>query len=575
MKKKTIKDVLILFCIFVLLIPLMLLIFGIKASYADIATKKIDEILEKTIIQKDAVMQNMMNRMVIVSNTVATEEKVWELLKKEEISELEYAKVIRTLETILSNNYDLSFKIAIFNQEKLFKTWEGDTKPEEINQALQKEIDTYDRGDRVINWFGEKSSLFSGYTKEDMQTYNLLRSVKTGNKKYYVLISIDENEIKHQLFGSEKEFEDIYYVKDENNQFVTCIYSQNNHEILKDGIEKFLEELPDNYYFKVKSSYKTYGENYTSHFVTMSKNMNQELKRINVVFYITIFIIIIVFNGLLLKFCSILSKPINNLLRQMEKAEETQEYCIIKQDTAMYEIESLITGYNKFVNSINNYISRLKEEEKEKRKIFFEMLQMQINPHFLFNTLNSIKWICYLNKDEQAGELIANLGKMYEISMNKGKSHLTVSEEKSFIESYIHLMENRYGLSVNFEFNIEDTLEKAVILKFLLQPVVENIFIHGFTGEEKQTNVKISVTAEESLYITVTDNGRGIVPEKLSELQKELKTSGADTGKIGIINVNHRIILHYGKNYGLKIKDAKEWDSGVCVTLKLPIVYEE
>lgn len=575
MKKKTIKDVLILFCINVLLIPLVLLIFGIKECYADIATEKIDGILEQTIIQKDAVMQNIMNRMVIVSNTVISEEKIWETLKNEKYSKLEQAKVIRSLETILSNNYDLSFEIAIFNHEKLFKTWEGETKLEEANRAFQEKTEVYDKSGRVINWFGEESSLFSGYAKDVVRTYNLLRSVKAGNEKFYVLISIDEEEISRQLFGNEKEFEDIYYVLDEDNHFITCAFPHNYNEMSKDGIEKFLEELPDDYYLNIKSEIKAYGEKYTSHYVTMSKNMNWELKRINKIFYITVLLIIVVFNYLLFKFCAVLSRSIGNLLEQMKMAEETQEYCIIEQETSVYEIESLIMGYNKFVNSINNYIYRLKEEEKEKRKIFFEMLQMQINPHFLFNTLNSIKWICYLNKDEQAGELIASLGKMYEISMNKGKSHLTILEERDFIESYVYLMENRYGLSVDFEFDVENTLENAVILKFLLQPIVENVFIHGFNGIEKDTRIKICVTAKDGLYITVADNGKGMAPDELSKLQKELETSGEDTGKIGLINVNHRIILHYGRKYGLNIKNAEDGNTGVCVSLKVPIVYED
>ena len=575
-KRYTIKQLLIMFCIFILFIPLMCIVLFMKTRYSELANNKIMEILESKIQQNDTVVQNLMSRMVVMSGMLSDNNDIIDYLENsQDNSEILRADALEQIEVILANNFDLPINVMIFGKGKMLKTWVGNAEAGSFSQEIQDELEQYEKQDNLVTWFYDDTGMFDFYSASEDKSLNLLRQVNMGDKEYWLIVSIELDTINDLLFGQDNIDRELYELGIEGKKEKIYFYPDGLEQD-KSNVENYIERLRREAFYQVDSSFGGYGSRFISTMTVESKNIEVELNELNAVFYGCTAMIFTVFTCSLFIFIRYLTQPILRLIRAMERTKETQTYLPLYQKVNISEIASLNFWYNIMVHSINEYIQKVKSQEYEKQRLHFQMLQMQINPHFLFNTLNSIKWVCYSNNDEKAGNLIASLGKMYEISMNKGSLHLSMKEEREFILNYIALMENRYDYKVKTEFKLEENSEEVVILKFLLQPIVENIFLHGFSTYARERKIMIhSYIKNGKLMITVIDNGMGIDKSHLEELENELSKSERDVSRVGIINVNHRIQIHYGRGYGLKIRNRQDGVSGTEVKLILPVKYRE
>jgi two-component system sensor histidine kinase YesM len=200
----------------------------------------------------------------------------------------------------------------------------------------------------------------------------------------------------------------------------------------------------------------------------------------------------------------------------------------------------------------------------------FKALQAQINPHFLFNTLNHIRWLADIQRADNVRQLVSSLLALLHGSMGKGGEHTTMREEIEHLKHYLEIQEFRYYDKFETFFDIDRRIEDAVILKFLLQPIVENALIHGIAPLQGKGLVTIKGYLEgEDLILQVTDNGVGIPEEKLERILDpvEEKSRSRFSG-IGLRNVSERIRLHYGSPYGLTVSSLR--DLYTTVTVRLP-----
>ena len=578
MRKKgyTIKQLLIVFCIFILFIPLMCIVLFMKTRYSELANDKITEILESKIQQNDTVIQNIMSRMVVMSGMLSDDREIRDYLESSrEDQELLRADALEQIEHILANNFDLPLNVMIFGEDKMVKTWVGNAEDGAFLQEIGDELKQYEKINNLVMWFYDDTGMFDFYSSIPSRSLNLLRQIEAGEKKYWTIVSIDLDTVTDLLFGQGNMDREVYRLKEDKGKEKIYFYPETMIRNREEA-EEYLDNLGKEASYHIYSSFGGYGSRFQSALIVESQNIEAELNELNVVFYSGIILIFAVFTGTLLIFIRYLTYPVQRLIKAMEKTKETHIYLPLYQKVNISEIASLNSWYNIMVHSINEYIERIKAQEHEKQRLHFQMLQMQINPHFLFNTLNSIKWVCYSNNDEKAAELLVSLGKMFEISMYKDSLHLSLNEEREFILSYIALMENRYDYKVETEFTIEKKAEELIILKFLLQPIVENIFLHGFCTNDTKREILIYVCVKnEKMKITVKDNGTGLKEEQLEELRSELSKSERIVNKIGIINVNHRIQLHYGSEYGLKIYNREDGIRGTEVNLTLPVKCRE
>lgn len=213
---------------------------------------------------------------------------------------------------------------------------------------------------------------------------------------------------------------------------------------------------------------------------------------------------------------------------------------------------------------------QVKEEQKKLRRSEFELLQSQINPHFLYNTLDAIVWSAEAGNQKQVVNMVGNLSNFFRLSLNKGKEIVSVKEELQHVRSYLEIQQIRYQDILDFEIDIPPEIDEYKIPKLTVQPIVENALYHGI--KNKRGGGKIIVSAkvkDDHFFIIVEDNGKGMTEERLAEVRKALAEGISDKNVVyGIYNVNERIRLHYGEGYGVTINS--KLDEKTVVLIKLP-----
>jgi two-component system sensor histidine kinase YesM len=271
-----------------------------------------------------------------------------------------------------------------------------------------------------------------------------------------------------------------------------------------------------------------------------------------------------------------MSKPIIQLMSIMRKVESgnlTIQYKGDRKD----EIGMLGRSFNHMIVKINSLISLTEKQERQKRDAELRSLQAHIKPHFLYNTLDTISWMARKRGADDVAEVVASLSRLFRIGLSKGNDIILLTEEITHIQSYLDIQKARYRDKLNYTITIAPEINDAMILKIVLQPIVENAIYHGI--KERRGPGHIDIHAKEEfgcLVITVTDDGKGITSDKLQALRGKLDTlynvteekeKPVDFG-YGMMNVQARIKLTYGDQYGLTIESEP---GRTNVTIKLPI----
>ncbi|WP_051538238.1 sensor histidine kinase [Butyrivibrio proteoclasticus] len=213
---------------------------------------------------------------------------------------------------------------------------------------------------------------------------------------------------------------------------------------------------------------------------------------------------------------------------------------------------------------------QVKREQKQLRKAEFELLQAQINPHFLYNTLDAIVWSAEGGNKEQVVKMVGSLSSFFRTSLNKGKEIISIEEELAHVRSYLEIQQIRYQDILSYEIDVPQEIYNYKIPKITVQPLVENALYHGIKNHRGGGTIRITGKEEkEFITITVADDGIGMDAKRLEEVRKGL-TEGGNTKEAiyGLYNVNQRIILNFGEEYGVSLDSS--FEKGTEVTIKLP-----
>ena len=198
------------------------------------------------------------------------------------------------------------------------------------------------------------------------------------------------------------------------------------------------------------------------------------------------------------------------------------------------------------------------------------LLQAQINPHFLYNTLDTIVWLAEENKKEEVVSMVTALSEFFRTTLSKGRDFITVKEEESHIESYLKIQQFRYQDIMDYEIDIDESMYGFVIPKLTLQPLVENALYHGVKNKRGKGMIRITGRLEGSdMVFKVIDDGKGMTEEELGKLQNSLKKDKSDRQEdgFGLSNVNQRIRHYYGESYGLSFESRE--NEGTTATIIL------
>lgn len=265
-----------------------------------------------------------------------------------------------------------------------------------------------------------------------------------------------------------------------------------------------------------------------------------------------------------------ISKPIKKLEVTM-RGIERGEFNVAANSDGPLEIKNLGDRYNIMLGTIRSLMNKIVSEQESKRKYELDALQAQINPHFLYNTLNTVVRMVSMKRNDDAVTMITALSKLFRISLSKGESLISISDEVEHVRNYLIIQQMRFKNKFDFQFDVDEAVLDFISLKLILQPLVENALEHGIEPSVDKGLIEIIVKQEQNnlIKIIIRDNGLGMSEEQVKKINQGKNTSKKDSG-VGLKNVNERIKLYFGYQYGLNVES--ELEEGTSIHIVFPAI---
>lgn len=264
-----------------------------------------------------------------------------------------------------------------------------------------------------------------------------------------------------------------------------------------------------------------------------------------------------------------ISRPVKRLEASMKKAEKGN-FDIKVDIESSNEIGELSRAFNIMIVKIKELMNQNVKEQELKRKSELKALQAQINPHFLYNTLDSIVWMAEGKKSEEVVIMTSSLAKLFRLSISKGEEIITINNETEHIRSYLTIQKMRYRDKLDFEIDVDREIMQYKTLKIMLQPLVENSIYHGIKNKTGTGIIRIKgQRIENRVLLQVIDNGVGMTPEKAEHILENSNETPKGSG-VGVKNVNERIKLYFGDEYGIIFESEPE--VGTTANVWLPVI---
>ena len=436
-------------------------------------------------------------------------------------------------------------------------------KTENIHFTLPHVQNMFEKGDNSYNWVISMSRAVEitvgGSTEQAVLLIEMayqgleevLDEVTLGNGGYIYLMDSKGDIIWHP------KFELIASGRVKENNLVAAGYDDGSREEVFNGTRQTVVT-------------KTVG--YTGwKLVGVIKGTGISLNMLKTRLFIVFVILLIIFIVILIN--SYISFRVTNPIRELEKSVKELEEGNLDADIYMggsYEVQHLGKSVQDMKFRIKGLMQDIVSEHEEKRKSEFDSLQAQINPHFLYNTLDIIVWQIENEKQSEAVHTVTALARFFRLSLGKGKNIVTVRDEIDHVKNYLMIQHMRFKNKFDYEFDIAEDVLELPSLKLMLQPLVENAIYHGMEFMDGDGMIMVKAwRKEDELYLSVADNGLGMTEDKVEMILTGKSTSGNGRGSgIGVKNVNERIKLYFVEAYGLTIDS--EPDEGTTVIIHLP-----
>ena len=302
--------------------------------------------------------------------------------------------------------------------------------------------------------------------------------------------------------------------------------------------------------------------------VTYMEEMMSATARIRVMYSLMAVILICVAMMLALLLTDMITRPMRKLRESMRKAETGNFSVELREPDTKDEIGALIHAFNIMIRKIKELIRRNNEEQEEKRLSELNALQAQINPHFLYNTLDSIIWMAEGGDTKNVVLMTSALARLLRKSISNRHELVTLGEEMDYAKSYLTIQKMRYKDKLEYSVETSPYIREVKVIKLIVQPLVENAIYHGIKTRECGGTVRVEAAFEnDEIVIRITDDGAGMSPEQLAHIFDERKVDTAHHG-VGVLNVQQRIRLYYGADYGLSFTSTE--GVGTTATIRIP-----
>lgn len=298
-----------------------------------------------------------------------------------------------------------------------------------------------------------------------------------------------------------------------------------------------------------------------------------EFNKVSALVMVTSYIIFVLFIIYSITFLRSIIRPVNMLIAGMKRVESGDLNTSL-EPIGQSEIRALMNSFNRMIQRTKQLVASNKAQQKQKMIAEMQALQSQINPHFLVNMLNSIRFTAMVSRFDNIKNMAEALIKILSASFKDPGSVYTIKEELETLKSYIYLMKIRYSENFDVHWDIDETCLSYSIPRLLIQPVVENAITHGFEDKEEPGVISIAIKRhDQTIQISVTDDGKGMEPTQVKALLEGTAKKSRNGHGIGIANINRRIKLNYGDAYGLTIESREA--EGSTFVLTIPVKKEE
>jgi two-component system sensor histidine kinase YesM len=589
---RTLQNQIILLVFAFLIPPLLAFYFSMQYQYNKTWNGQLSSILESRIKQNNANFQSVLSGLIYTTNMVVMDRELMDSIDRYNKGLSShynpYGQIIDRLSGLAMINLKLNTIITVQdNKGNIYKTWSGRIMEAPLKNAFTEYQERLQKkGDNIL-WdvgpvqFVSPSDSGGTYLSVIRPFTNPDSSKNIG----MVMISVTILDILRNYYGEINNKTECFFIMDDQKRILLQTQLANSiidrpemaFAVISHGRTDPFIRLGKSSYSLIIKDIINYHLHLTSCLMVSYDELNGDLRNIQTTFFIQAVLTVAIAVMILYVIAKKISAPIMRLSRHMERVYNNSILESYPNEGGVMEIRQLIKSYNVLVQSIKEYTEKIKKTEQEKNEANFQSLQAQINPHFLFNTLNTIKWVCYMNKDQQSGDLIMSLGRLYEIAMNRESDYITIRDELEFLHNYITLIKIRYKMDFQVDFDYEQSLLDKLILKFLIQPVMENSIIHGFKGNLHHPNNRLKLNIgqrENKLHISIIDNGCGFDAKKLEPIETGHQSERREKfSGIGLHNVIKRVENHYGSGYGVEINSSPS--EGTKIYMLLPVITEE
>lgn len=397
--------------------------------------------------------------------------------------------------------------------------------------------------------------------------YVNLRNPADGSNIGLLLINVKESYV-YNLYNDFGDVNGETIILNENNNIVSCRNKyqlrMGLHDVFR--IDANFSEGSGYYEQKVVNEmflvtyYKDAAFNWTYLSIERVKVIVEDIEGIKQITILLCTVCLIITSAFSFFLSARLTKPLKKLVNVMEEVRGGN-MSIRANFNSKDEIGHIGNAFDSMAGQLQEHISHIYDDQQEIRKSEIKVLQEQINPHFLYNTLTSIIWLANSDKKNEVIQMVSSLSKFFRISLSNGRELITLEEEIEQVNSYLIIQNIRYKNQFDYRFDIIGDIMRINVLKLILQPLVENTLYHGLSGLERKISIIIRAFEEAGLLVLeVMDNGAGIESTRLEHLNMAL--SGKETDfefGVGTKNVNGRLKLYYGIEYGLSYRMENGW----------------
>jgi len=384
-----------------------------------------------------------------------------------------------------------------------------------------------------------------------------------------IMLDIDYSTLVNELKSSEFDDKNLILLRNEDNGMIANSYSL---DFSKAEEYRGKMELTKKSISTYKYETKKYG--WKVEVIVSKASLYSKFGSVLNTFVLIVIITVVFSIVLSYILAKKITKPINQLVLRMQDLSKG-DFNARVDEVENRDIQVLSDGFNKMSYHIKQLMDNLRKKDYESANARFLALQAQINPHFLYNTLETIRSIAIRNQVESIADMAKSMADIFRYSVDSTKEEVILKDELKHVKNYINIQKIRYKERLNVEFNIDESLLNYKIIKLVIQPLVENAIYHGIDMKKEAGKLCIECSkSEDKVLISVSDNGIGIKKQDLEELRKNLENSidRKINKSIGLINVNSRLKLYYGENCSLSIES--DYDIGTKVYFKIPITLQ-